>query len=216
MCFFGGKPKVDNSAQIYYQQQAAKERERQANIEQSIGTINSIFNEGGREPIYGQVYDAAYGNYMEGIQDQYEDAVGNLRIQLARSGLGGSSTDAYKNADLQELYDKAVLDAERRADNIRRNFMAQDQQTRASLISQAYGGLPATAAADIGRSALSANESNFLRNARAESLGDLFSGVTSSVAGGIRNAGVPVGRRQYDDEFSNYFNTGNSYTPVYT
>lgn len=162
------------------QQQAEQaERERQAQINQTTSQINALFDSPERQAQISDFQRAMQDLYQQDLGRQHEGASRDLKFALARSGLTGGSRQVDANRDLGEMYQRGVLEAERKAQGAAANLRGEDERARANLTSMAMTGLSATNAANQAASAMRASLEGARAGAMTDSLGDLFGGIAT-------------------------------------
>lgn len=179
MCF--SRPRVDNSAMVLQQQEAAAARQREADREARIrsgsAAIDSAFA-GFDEPFYGQRRDAYMGFYQPQLDERFTDARRELTYALARAGTLNSTVAGDEQARLQRDYDvnRATILSKAEADaNSLRTRVGNE---RSALVSQ----LNATADADRATNeALSRTRQIYQDQPEYSPLGDIFAGAATGV-----------------------------------
>lgn len=170
MCLGGGSNKAADAAN-------QAEAQRQANIQQSIGQINSVYASPQRQQQYADFSNALQQSNLQQLNQQQVDANRNLNFAMARQGLTGGSADADSAARQERLYNQALLKGQQSADSAAAQLRAQDQQSKQGLISLAESGLSATDASNQALETMQANIQNAQAQAAQQSLGDAFSGL---------------------------------------
>lgn len=188
MCF-GGKPRVDNSAQIQQQQESAaarrREQERQARIRQGTQQVDQQFSRFD-DSFYGDRRDAFMGYYQPQIEDQFEDAREQLTFALARSGNLRGSAAADRQTRLGQDYELQRASIVSRADEDVQRQKDRIAGEKSSLISQ----LNATGDADrISNEALQRTRVIAQDQPAYDPLGDIFAGVATGIGGMMQGAG---------------------------
>lgn len=194
------KPKVDNSIQIQQQREAEearkREEERQARIKAGTTAINDNFS----------LFDDAFFDtrrqtyldyYQPQLDEQFTKAQQDLTFALARTGNLNSTAAADKQSELLKKYDaeRGSLLSQAEADVA--SAQSQIANEKSALVSQ----LNATGDSDqISNEALSRSQQLFQAKPSYNSLGDIFSGITSAI--GNYSAGNKAGQ-QYNAYFGN-------------
>jgi hypothetical protein len=170
---FGGG---NNQAQ---QQAAQDEAQRQAQIKQSTGAINALFDDPARKGQYDQLAKDTTAYYTSDLDRQNAVAQRKLKFALGRSGQAGGSTQYDQAKVLGQDYDKGLLEASRRGEQASANLQGQDESQRQSLLAMAEAGLDTTTASSEASSALRSNLQSSQADATANAFGDLFGDVNS-------------------------------------
>lgn len=165
MC--GGSNKAAKQAQ-------ANEEARQRQVAQSTAEINSIFDNPARTGQYDKLAKDTTQYYTGQLDEQKAKNDRQLRFALARNGQVGGSVQTDLGAQAGRDYLKGVLEAQRRGLGAGAALRSQDEQSRASLIAAAQGGLEATSAASQAASALQSNLQAARPTATANAFGDTF------------------------------------------
>jgi len=184
------------------QQQAEQaERERQAQINQTTSQINALFDSPDRQAQIADFQRAMQDLYQQDLARQHEGASRDLKFALARSGLTGGSRQVDANRDLGEMYQRGVLEAERKAQGAAANLRGEDERARANLTSMAMTGLSATNAANQAASAMRTSLEGARAGAMADSLGDLFGGIAEV----RRRSEEDAARRRADNLYTSMY-----------
>lgn len=133
------KPKVDNSAAIYAQQQAAQaraaEEARAARIRQGSAAVDEQFSRFD-DSFYDQRGQQFFDYHQPQLQRQYDDALADLTFALARAGTTNSSIAGQKMGDLRSRYDEQVASLATQRDSDVANLRSRVQDERSGVISQ--------------------------------------------------------------------------------
>ncbi len=170
MCFGGG-----GDAAAAAQAQEAK---RQAQIAQSVSSVNSAFKNRGTQ----------YSDYAGALQKQYETELGrqqgiagrNQKFALARSGLTGGSAAVDAGKLLSQDMQKGTLNAQQQVQGATAKLQASDEATRQQMISLAQGGGDIGDAAIQTANGLRANIGNAQSTNAAQGLGNVFGDVATN------------------------------------
>lgn len=144
-------------------QQAEEERQRQ--VRETQGRIEEIFSSPKREAQIQEYIDATRGVLQDDLNREKADNDRELKFALARSGLGGSSTQFDQGRRLSEAFLRASLEADRTANAAGNQVRLADQDAKMSLFQQALGGLNTGVAESNAIRSMQAN----LESARASS-----------------------------------------------
>jgi len=168
----GGNDRAQRAAE-------ASERERNAAISASTGSIRDAFNSPEREAQYNDYYDATRTLGMGDLDKQKRTADRDAKFALARSGQYGGSRANDVGRALGEDYVKGLLEVDRRALAGKADLMSADQQSQNQLISMAQSGLDMTTASQQASNALRSNLAAGESTRLAGGLGDVFGSVAS-------------------------------------
>lgn len=211
MCLFGGGSGKHES-NTYLLEQQRREQQRQQLSEQSVAAINKTFDPTGRAGIYDNIYSTYRDSLTTDLNQQYQDILDQVKVGLARRGQFGSSADPYLKSKANKLYNEQLARIDSQAQGAKRSAMSDDQRLRGSLISQAWSGLNAGDASQIGLANLQSNAQNYLTRAGSASLGDVFSKLANQIGTGRQLGGRIAANNSYeDDNYSSYFGGGGSY-----
>lgn len=170
MCGGGG------NASAAAQQQ---ENQRQAQIGQSVNQINSAF--ANRQPQYDQYLNATRNLYQTEVGRQQGIASRNLKFALARNGQTGGSVAADQGDELGREMAQGTIQAEQKAQGSLSSLQNQDNAERLQMISLAQSGADIGNAATQTSDALRANLGSAMAGQTANSVGDVFGGITKDL-----------------------------------
>lgn len=151
-----------------------QEQQRQAAIQQSVGSINSVFDDPKRQGQIDDLFDATRTYLTDDLNKQKKNTDRSLKFAMARSGLTGGSANVDAVRRVGEDYTKGALEADRRAQAAAADLRTQDEQARLNLIAMAQSGLDATSGASQAVSAMRNNLATSQSTATAQGLGDTF------------------------------------------
>lgn len=171
---------------------ARLEMERQAQIKQTQGRINQVFDNPRRARDIADFVGAVRTRAMEDLSRQNADATRELTFALARGGLSGGSVNVDQNRRLADDYNRGLLNVENRAQGAGAQLEAADQASRAQLIQLATSGLDATTAASQAAAGL---RSNF-ESARSQAFGDQLADQFTQLGGFVKQRKEESARRQ--------------------
>jgi hypothetical protein len=163
----GGSNKAAKQAQ-------ANEDARNAQIAQSTASINQIFDNPARTGQYDQLAKDTTSFYRNQLDQQKERNDRNMTFALARNGQTGGSVQTDLGEQAGKDYLQGVLETTRRGQAAGAALRSQDEQSRASLIAAAQGGLDATSAASQAAGALKSNLDAGRATSTANAFGDAF------------------------------------------
>jgi len=201
MCFFGSKPRIDNTPAIQAQQEAEQAREREdtraADIARGQASIAENFSQFD-EPFY-DTRRTAYVDYATPqLNEQFGDAEETTNYNLARQGLLRSQEAIDQIARLNErfAFQKANILAD--ADSHAQEQRADVENNRQKLLNQLDASADPDAAAN---NALT--QSNFLRTSKPEfsPLGSMF-GDMMSVASNYREGQRDADARKIAEQYT--------------
>jgi hypothetical protein len=178
---------------------AASDAARQAQISQSIDSINRAYSSPQRTAQYAQ-YGSNLKDYYTGQVNQQEAInARNLKFAMARSGLTGGSAAVDSNTQLQQDYTKGLLQASQQAQggvaSLQQSDINAKNQLTSLAASGAYTGAIPTQIAQAQQASIGA-ATNY---GNANALGNLFGGTADiynreQVAAANRKAQVnPIG-----------------------
>ncbi len=187
----GGKPSLPNPPAT----------DPQANIDAGVKSINDLFANDKRAPIYKQVYDDSYGLQSSRLDENRQDTLRKLRFGLARGGLTGGSADVNAHGLEQREFGRALSDASTAAQGQADQVRANDEKTRLNLIAQMRAGLDS---ADATQSALTQMADN-ANAARAQTRYDALDSYMGAVAPTINNFQVRSGQQAAQQLYNTRF-----------
>lgn len=161
----------NNNAQRAAERQ---EKERQAAIQRSVGSINQVFDAPGRQGQYNDLYSATHQYLTDDLNRQKGQTDRSARFAMARGGHTGGSVAVDTNRRIGEDFLRGTVEADRRAQGAASDLRLQDEQSRMNLIAMAQSGLDATTAASQASSSLQNNLQAGRATATAQGLGDMF------------------------------------------
>lgn len=158
---------------------AAASAAQQAQIDATIGQINSAYSSPGRQAQY-QQYGRNLNNYLTGqVNEQEKQNARNLKFAEARSGLTGGSAAVDANTQLQKDYTQGLLQASRAAQTGQAQLEQADVASKNQLIAQAeqggYLGSIPQAVSQASQANLGAASSAY----NPQALGNLFAGTAN-------------------------------------
>ena len=187
----GGKPSLPNPPAT----------DPQANIDAGVKSINDLFANDKRAPIYKQIYDDSYGLQSSRLDENRQDTLRKLRFGLARGGLTGGSADVSAHGLEQREFGRALSDASTAAQGQADQVRANDEKTRLNLIAQMRAGLDS---ADATQSALTQMADN-ANAARAQTRYDALDSYMGAVAPTINNFQVRSGQQAAQQLYNTRF-----------
>jgi hypothetical protein len=155
----------------------AADAQRQAQIQQSIDSINRAYTTPQRQAQYDQ-YGQNLDKYFTGQVNEQEGVnARNLKFAMARSGLTGGSAAVDANTQLQKDYTKGLLQASQQAQAGKASLQQSDISAKNQLISLAQqGGNIGTIPQQVSQAQTAAlGAAGNYTNANA--LGNLFTGT---------------------------------------
>ena len=150
------------------------EKERQAQISQSTGAINAIYDDPSRQAQYDKLSSDTTAFYTGDLDRQKAINDRKLKFALARSGQTGGSVQADQSQTLGEDYLRGVVEAQRRGSAAGANLRGADEQSRSNLIAMAQTGLDATTSGARAASSLRSNLESSMADSTSNQLGDMF------------------------------------------
>lgn len=186
-----GRPKVDNSYQVFAQEEAerarAEEEARQARIADGMASIGNVFS--GMQPVLDQRRQAMEGFYLPQLDEQFTDAKDDLTYALARAGQLSSSTAGQKQADLSRSFalNKASIEGDIQADLASTQTRMNQQRQGLEAALRASGDSTAASNAAL-QSAVTFREDI----PKLNPIGNIFYGLAEGI-GAVKN-GYETGR----------------------
>lgn len=157
-----------------------REAERQARIAAATDQINRIFNGAQRQKLYDEQKAAVYELNTNEVNRQATEAERVNRFGLARTGLLGGSADVDSAAELNRRTNEGLLRAGGISDQSAADLQAQDERTRANLISMAQSGIDTGSAASMALNGLSANANQAAAARSGATVGGLFDDLSKA------------------------------------
>lgn len=133
-----------------------------------------------RQKLYDEQKAAVYELNTKEVDRQATEAERANRFGLARTGLLGGSADIDSNAELNRRTNEGLLRAGGIADQSAADLQAQDERTRANLISMAQSGIDTGTAASMALSGLSANANQAASARSGATVGGLFDDLSQA------------------------------------
>lgn len=161
-----------NSAQ---REAEAAERQRQQQINASVGQINSVFDSPARQAQYADYLAAARQLYGDRLADEQGKASRQLKFSLGRSGQTGGSLAVDQGRELGRSFQRGTIEADRLAQADEGALRQTDQDSRLRLIGMAQNGLDATTGVSNASAALRSNLQAGASTRNVQSISDLFS-----------------------------------------
>jgi len=196
-------------------------KQAQANTEQqqqmaqaSQAKINSIFDNPLRTQQYQQLGTDTTKYYTDQLNQQKVKNDLALKFAEARGGQIGGSVQTDQNQLASQDYLNGVLAAQRKGNSAAAGLMSQDQNSRASLIAQAQGGLDATSAATNAAAAMRSNLQGANADSTTNALGDTFGNFASIYQKSQDAAALRAGQKYaYNTVYQPGFGYGGSSMP---
>lgn len=133
-----------------------------------------------RQKLYDEQKAAVYELNTKEVDRQATEAERANRFGLARTGLLGGSADIDSNAELNRRTNEGLLRAGGIADQSAADLQAQDERTRANLISMAQSGIDTGTAASMALNGLSANANQAASARSGATVGGLFDDLSQA------------------------------------
>jgi hypothetical protein len=156
-----------------------------------------------REQQYSRMGQDISNSHRSRLDDEYARAQRNVRMNLARSGLSGSSQEAAELAELKKRYDEGVVDSGSRAEGA----IAQARGGYESAISQGVqsinSGSQAATEVAAALAKFSASIQSALEGAKGQSYGGFFDSLGSALENNTLRQQAAAGlaaRSPYEDE----------------
>jgi hypothetical protein len=163
----------------------AQENERLRKIEVANATnaIERAFGGPERESQLSEFINALRGQFTTEARKQKEQTSRRAKFATARSGLTGGSAAADLNVDLGKTFQSGILKGERLSQEALADLKASDIRSKQDLLALAQSGINVTSAAQQSAEALKSNIAGARSRTSSESLGDIFSGIESTLVG---------------------------------
>lgn len=133
-----------------------------------------------RSKLYADQKAAVYDLNTKEVNRQAAEAERVNRFGLARTGLLGGSADVDSNSELNRRTNEGLLRAGGIADQSAADLQAQDERTRANLISMAQSGIDTGSAASMALNGLSANANQAAQARSGATVGSLFDDLSQA------------------------------------
>lgn len=159
---------------------ARREAARQAQINQTISSIDALYDSDARKGQISQYGADLLNKLTTDINEKKVVADRDLKFALARSGQTGGSVAVDQNRHLGDDYQKSILEATRRAQAGMADLRGKDASSRLNLIAMAQQGLSTGSAASQAAAAMSSALESSRNSNQYDMLGDLFTGVASA------------------------------------
>lgn len=133
-----------------------------------------------RSKLYADQKAAVYDLNTKEVNRQAAEAERVNRFGLARTGLLGGSADVDSVSELNRRTNEGLLRAGGIADQSAADLQAQDERTRANLISMAQSGIDTGSAASMALNGLSANANQAAQARSGATVGGLFDDLSQA------------------------------------
>lgn len=170
MPIFGG-----GGSNRYARRQIQLEEERRRRIDESLGTINRLFEQNSpqRERLYDRQRDAQFNLDKSSLDRQYGDRTRDSKYNFARRGLLGSSGQTFTTRRLYDDYLEGINRATQRGDEAAARLRQGDEALRTNLTNAALGGLDS---ANV-QAQFAAGQASNLQSNRPLLTNDIFGGL---------------------------------------
>lgn len=160
-----------------------------------------------RQNMYNQHRDAVYDVNRMDVDRQRLEAERANRFALARAGLLGGSANIDSVADMDRRTNEGLMRAGGIADQAAADLMANDERTRASLISLAQSGIDVGTAASQALNGLAANAAQARSDTAGATVGDLFGSMGQAYLMNQMRKGMQAGQGQQGQQWFGVSNT---------
>lgn len=150
------------------------EQERRAQVAATTGQINNAFNNPARQQQYADFLANTRKYYTDDLNRQNTDNNRQLKFSLARSGQTGGSVAVDAGKQAGQKYQRALIDADRVAQQSESDLRNADDRARLDLIAMASQGLDATTGASQATSMLRNNLAGAVPTMQAAGLDNVF------------------------------------------
>jgi len=138
----GGGSSSQNAmlAEMQRQEEAARQAEaqRQAQVNQNMGNINSVFDDRAKQ--FDKYGDDLYAHNKKMFDDNADEGRRQSTFAMARTGQTGGSVDAETNAELEKLYQQGLTNLRSGSTDAAGRLKSQDNAERNSLLQMASSG----------------------------------------------------------------------------
>ena len=160
-----------------------------------------------RQNMYNQHRDVVYDVNRMDVDRQRLEAERANRFALARAGLLGGSANIDSVADMDRRTNEGLMRAGGIADQAAADLMANDERTRASLISLAQSGIDVGTAASQALNGLAANAAQARSDTAGATVGDLFGSMGQAYLMNQMRKGMQAGQGQQGQQWFGVSNT---------
>lgn len=186
-----GVPNVGKIAIAQAQQAQQAQAQRQRQINATINKIKAIFSDPNLRNQIAQIANDQYLNWQDQISRARAEAERNLKANMARTGMIGSSPWEQQLAALQASDQQALAQAQANKDAIIRQFNSNLAGQQNQLIQQAQNGLSATQAAQLANSSIG----QALADAAATQIANNWTQFFDGLGAGITSAAKSQGQK---------------------
>lgn len=130
-----------------------------------------------REGYYSNIGNDVFNIKKTSLDDSQEDAAAQLKINLARNGQSGGSLRVMQEGQLDENYNKGLLDIGNLKQSTINNARANDETSRVDLIGRIRAGMNQADALNSASSQRNSNLAQARDNALAQTMTDYFGGM---------------------------------------
>lgn len=130
-----------------------------------------------REAAYNEKGEDVFNLKKKSLDDSQEDAAAQLKINLARNGQSGGSLRVMQEGQLDENYNKGLLDIGNLKQSTINNARANDETSRVDLIGRIRAGMNQADALNSASSQRNSNLAQARDNALAQTMTDYFGGM---------------------------------------
>ena len=145
----------------------------------SISADEVAKNKAARDAGYAQIKQGNMALMLDDIGRNRSEAQRDLRFGLARSGLAGGSVDISENRNITDANQRSVIQANQLTDNQVAKVRADDEATRADLISRINAGLDGDSAATTAMNRMLNNRQEAISAPPSGALNNLFTGIAN-------------------------------------
>lgn len=162
-----------------------------------------------RQALYDTTRDDTRKFFSEQLNEDSAKAARDMKFQQARQGIMGSSQANDMSAEYQRRMDRGLLDVANRADSTATQFKTNDEQTRLNLISKIVAGLDQGSAVSNAAASLQTNANAAKEAFQSQRMGNVFQDMLGAYNTGQYNAGMQNAQQNQQNQYGNFFNTGN-------
>lgn len=190
----GGASAETKALQQEQLRQMREDEERRKNEEArrvaAVAQINKLYGigDGARQELearnagYAKVRQNNLGLMLEEVARNRAQAQRQVGFNLQRSGLMGGSVDVDRHRDITDANQRSVIQANQMADGQVAKIRADDEGTRADLVSRINAGLDADSAVTTATQRMMNNREAAMAEPSSYALNNLFAGIGNAMS----------------------------------
>jgi len=192
-----GIPNPSAVAQQQAQAAAAAEAQRRQRIQQVIDAINQAFNDPAVAQQVQQIVSSQYQNWLADVERAGAQSLRDLKAQMARQGMIGSSAWEEALSRWQQGKQAALAEAEKRKQQLANSIQQSLEAQRNNLIQQAQSGLSLTQAQQLADRALAQSLADAASQNMAANWTEFFTALGKGYTQHAKNQGIKQARAAY-------------------